>query len=69
MTARRKHCPCGKARKLPGLDECRVCRIRDSYKSARQACRLARCGILETAEAIDNARVVREEVRSLRGAA
>lgn len=67
--SRRKTCNCGKARKLPGLDECRACRIKNNYKAARQACRLARCGILEPAEAIDNARVVREEVRSLRGAA
>lgn len=69
QVSRRKQCPCGKARKLPGLDECRTCRVKDMYKAARECFRLARCGIVNPAEAIDNARVVREEVRSLRGAA
>jgi len=60
---------CGMSARLPGIDECRACRNKMDYRHAHKVLRLAKTGHMDRSEALDEARVVREEVRSRRGAA
>lgn len=69
MSARKLCKVCGMAPRVTGIDECPACRIKANYRHVHKVLRLARCGHMDRSEALDDAKVVRAEVRWLRGAA